>query len=308
MRTAYLPASGGSSAPALGGACPLLATAPRAPWLPFSSPGTSRSVWRPLRLCSPCLLHLTLCWVAFPVCCLPGWHPLSGLGALLSLGKTYTPQPALLTASEEPMARGLRGAYAVSEKYAPLCLLPPTPVSGPVVYTDCGDKAWRAPSWGVGVPLSRLSLLSYWPSVLWLGVEGCPRPILTLDSQQSPLISPDLQASRSFFSLLILEGHLSPGIWATWLIDCPCSRSFFPWSSSHCGRVVPKGRGCSSQPGLWGLVGNPVVVSPLFCCVGSVNPSDSLTLPRVHSDLKDTRVPWLKAPQAGLPWRGRSRC
>lgn len=101
---------------------------------------------------------------------------------------------------------------------------------------------------------------------------------------------------------------MSPGVWATWLIDCTCSRSFFPWSSSHCGRVVPKGRGCSSQPGLWGLVGNPVVVSPLFCCVGSVNPSGSLTLPRVHSDLKDTRVPWLKAPQAGLPWRGRSRC
>lgn len=70
------------------------------------------------------------------------------------------------------MARGLCGAYAVSEKYAPLCLLPPTPtpVSGPVVYTDCGDKAWRAPSWGVGVPLQTLSpVLPAFRSLAWGG-------------------------------------------------------------------------------------------------------------------------------------------
>ena len=95
---------------------------PELPGFLSGLPGALRSVWRLLRLRSPCLLRLTLCRVAFPICCLPGWHPPSGLGALLSLGKMYPPQPALLTASGSPRP---------GDSVAPLPSLKSTPLSAP---------------------------------------------------------------------------------------------------------------------------------------------------------------------------------
>lgn len=126
-----------------GGPAFVLATYPRPPGFLSSLPGAWGHPAFPLMLAGPS--HLLPSSMA------------SSVWVLLSLNKVCICQPAPLRASGGPQP-GLSVVHVRSPKRQspspPRCFGSQTGLSGPIVYTECRDRAWLGPNWGSLSPVS----------------------------------------------------------------------------------------------------------------------------------------------------------